>query len=143
MIRRIFTLVAVATSILHSGVCFSDVGVSEPEWSRPPTVYKIHHRLTVPAAEDVDDIVELGNFTSQGATVDIVFVGNGERMYGASGDVIKVREGLYVLPDEGDDSCTLMIHAEGSRTGIEGLPSVGHNSRFCPSKPIWLPMSRH
>jgi hypothetical protein len=105
-------------------------------------VYKLHHQLTAPYVEDVDDVVKLGNFTSEGATVDIVLVGNGERMYGASGDVRKVRDDLYVLQGDGDDSCTLMIHVEDSRIGIEGLPSVSDTSRFCPEQSIWLPVGR-
>jgi hypothetical protein len=141
-LRSIIAPSVFLASALHCSVCFSDVGVSEPDWLSPPIVYKVHHRLTLPYAEEVDDIVELGNFTSDGATIMIVLEGNGEHLTGASGDLHRVHNALYVLPAHGEESCTLIIHVDGSRIGIEGIPFENDNSRFCPNDPIWLPVSR-
>jgi len=118
---------------------YADVGVTEPEWAAPPMVYELPHQLSVPRVEMVRDTVKIGNFTDDGATIEIVLIGNGERLYGGTGEASKIRGDLYLLAAAQVDHCTLLIHFDRSRIGIEGLHSDKDSSRFCPSKTLWLP----
>ncbi|MGG1948798.1 hypothetical protein AB1286_28985 [Trinickia sp. NRRL B-1857] len=134
----IFICCAVAVALQNSS--YADVGVSEPEWFGPPVIYELSHQLSLPHVAEVRDIAKIGNFTSDGATIEIVLIGNGGRLYGATGEARKIRDGLYILSADPVDHCSLLIHVSRSRIGIEGLQADENLQRFCPSKIFWLPV---
>ena len=85
------------------------------------------------------DIVKIGNFTSDGAVIEIVLIGNGGRLSGGTGAAHKIRDGLYILAADPPDHCSLLIYVSRSRVGIEGLHADESLERFCPNKIHWLP----
>ncbi|WP_116138809.1 hypothetical protein [Trinickia diaoshuihuensis] len=141
--RALIIFIGCAIAVVRQNSSYADIGVSEPKWFSPPMVYELPHQLSVPHVEDVRDIAKIGNFTSDGATIEIVLIGNGGRLYGGTGEARKIGGGLYILSADSVDHCSLRIHVSRSRIGIEGLRSRHDSGRFCPVKILWLPAKLH
>ncbi|MBN3792229.1 hypothetical protein [Burkholderia sp. Ac-20353] len=141
LVNRVVALACVGVLALPS-VSHADVGVMEPVWSRPPRVYELPHQLSVPRIEQVRDTVKIGNFDVDGATVDIVLVGNGERLLGGSGNARRIHSGLYELSADHPDHCALKLYVEPRRIGIKGTQGDAADDRFCPIETIWIPIKK-
>lgn len=135
----LITVICCAVPVALSNPSYADVGVSEPEWVSPPKIYELPHQLSLPRVEDVRDIVKIGNFTSDGAAIEIVLIGNGGAAFRGTGAAHEIRDSLYILAADPPDHCSLLIYASRSRVGIEGLHADESLERFCPNKIHWLP----